>query len=84
MTRDDKLKKILTRIAAVVAFEITGVIGVGAVFGVDVIISALIAAALGVNTVIRGIAGAYLDDGKLTNAEIDAAFQKIHKQDDAS
>lgn len=80
MGRNEKLKKILFRIGAVVAFEITGVIGIGSVFGVDVWVSALIAAALGVNTVIRGIAGAYLEDGKLTDAEIDEAFQKIAKK----
>ena len=79
MGRNDKLKKIIYRIAAVVAFQITGVIGIGSVFGVDVWISAGMAAALGINTVIRGIAGAYLDDGRLTEAEIDEAFRKINK-----
>lgn len=77
MKSNEKLKKIVYRIAAVVAFEITGVIGIGSAFGVSTWVSAGIAGALGVNTVIRGIAGAYLDDGKLTDAEIDAAFQKI-------
>lgn len=77
--RSKKLKMILTRIVAVVAFEITGVIGIGSAFGVSVWISAGIAAALAVNTVVRGIAGAYLTDGKLTDKEIDEAFQKITK-----
>lgn len=79
MRSNPKFKAIVTRIIAVVAFEITGTIGVGSAFGVSVWISAGIAAALAVNTVIRGIAGAYLDDGKLTDAEIDAAFAKINK-----
>jgi len=77
-----KLKVILTRIVAVVAFEITGVIGIGSAFGVSVFISAGIAAALAVNTVIRGIAGAYLEDGHLSDAEIDEAFSKITKGDE--
>jgi hypothetical protein len=64
---------------AVIAFEITGVIGIGSAFGVSVWISAGIAAALAVNTVMRSIAGAYLDDGKLSDKEIDEAFQKITK-----
>lgn len=76
---DPRIKAIFSRIVAVVAFEITGVIGIGSAFGVSVWISAGIAAALAVNTVIRGIAGAYLDDGKLTDKEIDEAFQKISK-----
>lgn len=80
MGRNEKLKKIIYRIGAVVAFQITGVIGIGSVFGVDVWISAGMAAALGINTVIRGIAGAYLEDGKLTDAEIDEAFNKIAKK----
>lgn len=80
MGRNEKLKKIIYRIFAVVAFQITGVIGIGSVFGVDVWISAGMAAALGINTVIRGIAGAYLEDGQLTDAEIDEAFGKINKK----
>jgi len=77
MGRNDKLKKILWRIVAVVAFEITGVIGIGSAFGVSTWVSAGIAGALGVNTVVRGIAGAYLKDGDLTDAEVDEAFAKI-------
>ena len=75
-----KLKTILLRIVAVCAVEVFGIVGVGSVVGVEVWKSAAVAVLAAVATVLRGIGLAYLDDGKLDNAEIDAAFQKYAQE----
>jgi hypothetical protein len=55
-------------------------IGAGAFAGVEPVKSALIAGALGVSKVITDLAKAFLDDGKLTQEEVDAVFKRATKK----
>jgi hypothetical protein len=73
------VKNILTRIVAVFAASGLGVLGAGAVIGIDTIQAVSMAGLLGVATVVEKLARAYLDDGKLTLDEINAAFAKVDK-----
>jgi len=55
-------------------------IGAGAFAGVEPVNSALIAGALGVSKVLTDLAKAFLDDGKLTQEEVDAVFKRAGKK----
>jgi len=68
--------KIAKRIVALFIVTALGTIGAGAVIGINVIQTAILAGLMGVANVIQDLASDYLADGKLTNAEIDAAFNK--------
>jgi len=57
-------------------------IGAGSFIGVEPINSAVIAGALAVSRVITDLAKAFLDDGKLTQEEVDAIFKKANKKED--
>jgi hypothetical protein len=73
------LKNILWRILAVFAASGLSVLGAGAVVGIDLISAVFMAGIIGVATVVEKLARAFLDDGKLTSEEINAAFSKIDK-----
>jgi hypothetical protein len=73
------VKSILTRIIAVFAASGLGVIGAGAIIGIDTLSAIILAGTLGVATVVEKLARAYLDDGKLTVDEINSAFSGIDK-----
>ena len=68
------------RIVAVFASSGLTVIGAGSLFGLDVITAAMMAGLLGVATVVESLARSFLDDGKLTSAEINEAFSKVDKK----
>jgi len=55
-------------------------IGAGAFAGVEPVQSALIAGALGVSKVLTDLAKAFLDDGKLTQEEVDGVFKRATKK----
>jgi hypothetical protein len=55
-------------------------IGAGAFAGVEPVKSALIAGALGVSKVITDLAKAFLDDGKLTQDEVDVIFKRANNK----
>jgi hypothetical protein len=55
-------------------------IGAGAFAGVEPVNSALIAGALGVSKVLTDLAKAFLDDGNLTQEEVDAVFKRAGKK----
>ena len=55
-------------------------IGAGAFAGVEPVNSALIAGALGVSKVLTDLAKAFLDDGKLTQEEVDGVFKRAGKK----
>jgi hypothetical protein len=76
------LKNISMRMVAVFASSGLSVIGAGSLFGLDVITAAMMAGLLGVATVIESLARSFLDDGKLTSAEINEAFSKVDKKKD--
>ena len=71
---------IFLRIIAVFAASGLSVIGAGAVVGISTVTAVTMAGLLGVATVIERLARAFLDDGKLSASEINAAFAKVDKQ----
>lgn len=73
------LKNVLWRILAVFAASGLSVLGAGAVVGIDLLSAVFMAGILGVATVIEKLARAFLEDGKLTLDEINAAFAKVDK-----
>ena len=73
------MKNVLWRILAVFAASGLSVLGAGAVVGIDLLSAVFMAGILGVATVVEKLARAFLDDGKLTLDEINAAFAKVDK-----
>ena len=68
---------ILARIIAVFAASGLSVIGAGAVVGISTAKAVVLAGTLGVATVVERLARGFLDDGRLTVTEINAAFKKV-------
>lgn len=75
------MKTLAMRILATFAASGLGVIGAGAVANVPIWKAVLMAGIGGVATVIEGLSRAYLDDGKLSVAEINAVFDKVESTD---
>lgn len=75
-----KLKQIVTRIIAVFSASGLSVVGAGTLAGVQLWQAVLMAGIGGVATVIEGLSRAYLDDGKLTQEEIDSVFNSVDKK----
>jgi hypothetical protein len=67
-------KNILLRILAVFGASGLGVIGAGAIAGVDLPKAVFMAGIGGVAKVVEGLAKAFLDDGKLDANEINEVF----------
>jgi hypothetical protein len=67
-------KNIAIRITAVFIASALGVLGAGAIVGVGVGESVVMAGILGVASVIERLARGFINDGKLTLEEIDNAF----------
>lgn len=65
---------VLLRIVATFVASALGVIGAGAVMGVDLWLAMAMGGILAVAKVIERLSVAFLEDGKLTRAEINAAF----------
>ena len=74
------LWNIFLRIVAVFAASGLSVIGAGAVVGISTVTAVTMAGLLGVATVVERLARSFLDDGKLSAEEINAAFSKVDKQ----
>ena len=79
----EKASMILGRIVAVLAASVLSVIGAGAIAGVELSQAVLMAGIGGVATVIEGLSRAYLQDGKLSAAEIDEVFNAVDKKNSA-
>lgn len=73
------LKNVLMRIVAVFAASGLAVIGAGAVAGIPVAKAVLVAGLTAVAAVVEKLARAFMDDGKLTLDEINAAFATVDK-----
>lgn len=71
---------IIARIVAVFAASGLSVIGAGAVVGISTAKAVVLAGTLGVATVVERLARGFLDDGKLTVSEINAAFNAVDKK----
>ncbi|MFY9331744.1 MAG: hypothetical protein WAO41_08705 [Candidatus Nanopelagicales bacterium] len=76
------IKSISLRMLAVFVASGLGVLGAGAVVGIDVVSAVLMAGILGVASVLERLARAFLDDGKLTAEEIDSVFHQASKKID--
>ncbi len=70
------VKDIFLRILAVFILDALGTIGGASIFGIDTITAASVAGILAVSIVFQDLARAFLKDGRLTKAEVDAAFTK--------
>jgi len=74
------INNILARIVAVFAASGLSVIGAGAVVGISTAKAVILAGTLGVASVVEKLARGFLDDGKLTVAEINEAFASVDKK----
>ena len=74
------INNILARIIAVFAASGLSVIGAGAIIGIETYKAVILAGTLGVATVVEKLARGFLDDGKLTVSEINAAFTAVDKK----
>ena len=74
------IKNILLRIVAVFAANGLGVIGAGAIIGIDTMSAIILAGTLGVATVVEKLARGFIDDGRLSIDEINAAFNSVDKK----
>jgi hypothetical protein len=72
--RLDIIKSVLKRILAVFIASSLGVLGAGAIVGVDVMSSIFMAGIIGEASVAEKLARAYIDDGRITMEEINSAF----------
>lgn len=77
------IKNVIWRILAVFAASGLSVLGAGAVVGIDLLSAVFMAGILGVATVVEKLARAFLEDGKLTLEEINAAFAKVDKNSES-
>ena len=75
-----QMNNILMRIVATFAASGLGVIGAGAIAGISIWKACFMAGMAGVATVVEGLSRAFLDDGKLSTAEINQVFTKVDKK----
>jgi hypothetical protein len=80
----EQFKQLVLRIIATFAASGLSVIGAGAIAGVPIWKACFMAGMAGVATVIEGLSRAFLDDGKLTAAEINDVFRKVDKKNSAA
>ena len=73
------IKNILMRIIAVFAANGLAVIGAGAIAGISTAKAITVAGLTAVAAVVEKLARAFMDDGKLTADEINAAFSTVDK-----
>ena len=69
-----KIKKIAGRMTALFLVSALTAIGAGAIIGIDTIQTAVLAGIISIANVIEDLSRGYLNDGSLTNSEIDEAF----------
>lgn len=74
------LINIVLRIIATFAASGLSVIGAGAIAGVPLWKACFMAGMAGVATVVEGLSRAFLDDGKLSSAEVNQVFNKVDKK----
>ena len=75
-----QLHNIYLRILATFAASGLGVIGAGAIAGVPIWKACFMAGIAGVAVVVEGLSRAFLDDGRLSTAEINQVFAKVDKK----
>ena len=75
----EQIKNIVLRILATFAASGLGVVGAGTIAGVPLWKAIFMAGIAGVATVVEGLSRAFLDDGKLSLAEINDVFNKVDR-----
>ena len=70
------LMSIVGRMIALFLVSALTTVGAGAIIGIDTVQTAILAGVLGIANVLEDLARGYLDDGKLSQAEINEAFRK--------
>lgn len=75
-----QIKDISGRMVALIIASVMGTIGAGAIIGVEVWRSAVLAAFLGIAVVAETLARNFLNDGKLTDKEINESFAKANEK----
>lgn len=78
--KKDLFVNVLLRILATFAASGLGVIGAGTIAGVPVLKAVFMAGIAGVAVVVEGLSRAFLEDGKLSNSEINDVFNKVDKK----
>ncbi len=76
----EQIKNICLRILATFAASGLGVVGAGTIAGVPLYKAIFMAGIAGVATVVEGLSRAFLDDGKLSLAEINDVFNKVDRK----
>lgn len=66
--------KIGLRMLALFLVSALTTIGAGAIIGIDTLQTAILAGVMGIANVVEDLARGYLNDGNLSDEEIDAAF----------
>ena len=66
--------KIAKRMFALFIVSALTTIGAGAIIGIDTLQTAILAGVMGIANVVEDLARGYLNDGELSDEEIDAAF----------
>ena len=79
MNAVNSIWNILMRIVAVFAASGLGVIGAGAIAGISTVKAVTVAGLTAVAAVVEKLARAFMDDGKLSIDEINAAFSTVDK-----
>jgi hypothetical protein len=74
-----QVKDISGRMVAVIIASVMGTVGAGSIIGVEVWKSAALAGFLGVAVVAETLARKYLEDGQLSDQEINDAFAKTNE-----
>jgi len=76
----ERIKKFLLRILATFVATALSIVGAGAIAGIEVVKSAIIAGIAGVATVIEDLARNYMKKGELTDEDIDDAFNSVDEE----
>lgn len=69
-------RDIIARVLAVFIASALGAIGAGSIFGIGAGVAAGIAGLMAVSVVLEKLAREFLDDGKLTQSEVNAVFDE--------
>jgi len=72
----ETIKNVAGRILALFLVSALTTIGAGAIIGIDTVQTAILAGVMGVANVLEDLSRGFLNDGKLSTSEINAAFRK--------
>jgi hypothetical protein len=75
------VKKIALRMLALFLVSALTTVGAGAIIGIDTLQTAILAGVMGIANVVEDLARGYLNDGELSEEEIDAAFVENTPED---